>query len=185
MVKTKEKEDSSMEEMRTKEKQIVYDQALYEKAYEFAKEKHGTQKRIGGDPYITHPVAVADILKKEGYDIEYQIVALFHDLLEDTDATEDEIRSIGGEEVHASGKTASTKEKGYDMQTYVNRIRQNPIAYAVKGARPSPQPENRLLHQQTLPPKIHHRNRNLVPLFPPGHPCRSGKTQTDPRRRKY
>lgn len=33
-----------MEEMRTKEKQIVYDQALYEKAYEFAKEKHGTQK---------------------------------------------------------------------------------------------------------------------------------------------
>ncbi|WP_455952838.1 DUF6783 domain-containing protein [Blautia sp.] len=28
---------------------------------------------------------------------------------------------------------------------------------------------------------MHHRNRNLVPLFPPGHPCRSGKTQTDPR----
>ena len=74
MVNTKEKEDSSMEEMRTKEKQIVYDQALYGKAYEFAKEKHGTQKRIGGAPYITHPVAVADILKKEGYDIEYQIV---------------------------------------------------------------------------------------------------------------
>lgn len=133
MVKTKEKEDSSMEEMRTKEKQIVYDQALYEKAYEFAKEKHETQKRIGGDPYITHPVAVADILKKEGYDIEYQIVALFHDLLEDTDATEDEIRSIGGEEVLQAVKLL-TKEKGYDMQTYVNRIRQNPIAYAVKGA---------------------------------------------------
>ena len=165
-----------MEEMRTKEKQIVYDQALYEKAYEFAKEKHGTQKRIGGAPYITHPVAVADILKKEGYDIEYQIVALFHDLLEDTNATEDEIRSIAGEEVLQAVKLL-TKEKGYDMQTYVTRIRQNPIAYAVKGAD--------RLHQQTLPPKIHHRNRNLVPLFPPGHPCRSGKTQTDPRRRKY
>ena len=63
MVNTKEKEDSFMEEMRTKEKQIVYDQALYEKAYEFAKEKHRTQKRIGGAPYITHPVTVADILK--------------------------------------------------------------------------------------------------------------------------
>jgi len=133
VVKTKEKEDSSMEEMRTKEKQIVYDQALYEKAYEFAKEKHGIQKRIGGAPYITHPVAVADILKKEGYDIEYQIVALFHDLLEDTDATEDEIRSIAGEEVLQAVKLL-TKEKGYDMQTYVTRIRQNPIAYAVKGA---------------------------------------------------
>ena len=103
-----------MEEMRTKEKQIVYDQALYEKAYEFAKEKHGTQKRIGGAPYITHPVAVAD-------------------LLEDTNATEDEIRSIAGEEVLQAVKLL-TKEKGYDMQTYVTRIRQNPIAYAVKGA---------------------------------------------------
>lgn len=129
----KRKEDSSMEEMQTKEKQIVYDQALYEKAYEFAKKKHGTQKRIGGDPYITHPVAVANILKKEGYDIEYLIVALFHDLLEDTDATEDEIRSIAGEEVLQAVKLL-TKEKGYDMQTYVTRIRQNPIAYAVKGA---------------------------------------------------
>ena len=166
-----------MEEMQTKEKQIVYDQALYEKAYEFAKKKHGTQKRIGGDPYITHPVAVAKILKKEGYNIEYLIVALFHDLLEDTDATEDEIRSIAGEEVLQAVKLL-TKEKGYDMQTYVTRIRR-------KRSRPSPQPENRLLHQQTLPPKIHHRNRNLVPLFPPGYPCRSGKTQTDPHRRKY
>ena len=99
----------------------------------FAKEKHGPQKRIGGAPYITHPVAVADILKKESYDIEYQIVALFHDLLEDTNATEDEIRSIAGEEVLQAVKLL-TKEKGYDMQTYVTRIRQNPIAYAVKGA---------------------------------------------------
>ena len=105
-----------MEEMQTKEKQIVYDQALYEKAYEFAKEKHGTQKRIGGDPYITHPVAVADILKKEGYDIEYQIVALFHDLLEDTDAIEDEIRSIAGEEVLQAVKLL-TKEKARSTST--------------------------------------------------------------------
>ena len=76
---------------------------------------------------------LADILKKESYDIEYQIVALFHDLLEDTNATEDEIRSIAGEEVLQAVKLL-TKEKGYDMQTYVTRIRQNPIAYAVKGA---------------------------------------------------
>ena len=63
----KRKEDSSMEEMQTKEKQIVYNQALYKKANELAKKKHGTKKRIGGDPYITHPVAEANILKKEGY----------------------------------------------------------------------------------------------------------------------
>ena len=78
-------------------------------------------------------MAVADILKKESYDIEYQIVALFHDLLEDTNATEDEIRSIAGEEVLQAVKLL-TKEKGYDMQTYVTRIRQPPIASAVKGA---------------------------------------------------
>ena len=119
MVNTKEKEDSFMEEMRTKEKQIVYDQALYEKAYEFAKEKHGTQKRIGGAPYITHPLAVADILKKDGYDIEYQIVALFHDLLEDTDATEDEIRSIAGEEVLQAVKLREHPKVCVNLQTDV------------------------------------------------------------------
>ena len=53
-----------MEEMRTKEKQIVYDQALYEKPMNLQKRNMETQKRIGGAPYITHPVAVADILKK-------------------------------------------------------------------------------------------------------------------------
>ena len=45
----------------------------------------------------------------------------------------EEIRSIAGEEVLQAVKLL-TKEKGYDMQTYVTRIRQNPIAYAVKGA---------------------------------------------------
>ena len=151
-----------MEEMQTKEKQIVYDQALYEKAYEFAKKKHETQKRIGGDPYITHPMAVADILKKEGYDIEYQIVALFHDLLEDTDATEDEIRSIAGEEVLQAVKLL-TKEKGYDMQTYVNRIRQNPIAYAVKGA-------DRLHNLKPLSVPANTSGKNTSPKPKPGTP---------------
>ena len=59
---------------------------------------------------ISRTAGGSDILKKEGYDIEYQIVALFHDLLEDTDATEDEIRSIAGEEVLQAVKLL-TKEK--------------------------------------------------------------------------
>ena len=60
-------------------------------ALEFAKEKHSGQKRIGGDDYITHPIAVCEIVKKQGFDENYLIAALFHDLLEDTDATEEEI----------------------------------------------------------------------------------------------
>lgn len=119
--------------MQTKEKEIIYNQALYEKAYAYAKKKHGALKRIGGEPYITHPTAVAEILKQDGYGIKYQVTALFHDLLEDTDATEEEIGSIAGEEVLEAVKLL-TKEKGYVMKDYVERIKKNPIAYAVKGA---------------------------------------------------
>jgi len=60
-------------------------------ALQFATEKHAGQTRIGGEPYISHPVSVAKMLREEGYDEEYQIAGLFHDLLEDTDATYEEI----------------------------------------------------------------------------------------------
>ena len=48
-------------------------------ALEFAKAKHKGQKRIGGDDYITHPIAVCEIVKSQGFDKNYQIAALFHD----------------------------------------------------------------------------------------------------------
>ena len=102
-------------------------------ALEFAKEKHNGQKRIGGDDYITHPIAVMEIVKKEGLDENYQIAALFHDLLEDTDATEDEILKYGNYEILEAVKLL-TKKKGYDMGEYVSSIRKNPIAFAVKAA---------------------------------------------------
>ena len=68
-------------------------------ALNFAAQKHEGQYRIGGQPYITHPKEVAEMLGRQGYDIDYQIAGLFHDLLEDTDADEAEIESIGGKEV--------------------------------------------------------------------------------------
>ena len=102
-------------------------------AIEFAREKHSGQKRIGGEEYITHPIAVCEILKAQGYGEDYQIAALFHDLLEDTDATEEEILRYGNQEVLTAVKLL-TKSKGYNMAEYVGGIKDNEIAFAVKGA---------------------------------------------------
>ena len=105
----------------------------YRLALEFAKAKHKGQKRIGGDDYITHPIAVAEIVKSQGLDENYQIAALFHDLLEDTDATEEEIIKYGNREILEAVKLL-TKQKGYDMASYVSAIKNNELAFVVKGA---------------------------------------------------
>lgn len=102
-------------------------------ALEFATQKHRGQKRIGGDDYITHPIAVSQIVKENGLGEDYQIAALFHDLLEDTDATEQQILEYGNPQILEAVKLL-TKQKGYVMAEYVGAIKQNPIAFAVKAA---------------------------------------------------
>ena len=98
----------------------------------FAKEKHEGQTRIGGEPYISHPVEVAKNLEEKGFtDAKYIITALFHDLLEDTDATEQEISYYGGADVLAAVKVL-TKNKGYKMEIYIRDIKDNDIAKMVK-----------------------------------------------------
>ena len=102
-------------------------------ALAFAKEKHVGQKRIGGDDYISHPIAVCEMIKAQGFDEDYQITALFHDLLEDTDATEEEILRYGNEKILTAVKLL-TKSKGYVMKEYVSAIKTNEIAFAVKAS---------------------------------------------------
>ena len=102
-------------------------------ALEFATLKHKGQKRIGGSDYISHPIAVCEMVKDKGYGEDYQIAALFHDLLEDTNATEEEILSLGNPEILTAVKLL-TKQKGYDMQEYIGAIKNNEIAFVVKGA---------------------------------------------------
>ena len=65
----------------------------------FAAKKHGDQKRKTGEPYITHPIAVAEILIQIGMDADTVSAGLLHDTLEDTDTTEEEIATIFGKEV--------------------------------------------------------------------------------------
>ena len=103
------------------------------RAIEFATQKHKGQKRIGGNDYISHPIAVYEMVKKQGYDEDFQITALFHDLLEDTNATEEEILFYSSQNVLTAVKLL-TKEKCYDMKTYIDGIKANPIAFAVKSA---------------------------------------------------
>ena len=103
------------------------------RALEFATEKHKGQKRIGGEDYISHPIAVCEIVKDQGYGEDYQITALFHDLLEDTDTTEEEILRLSSNEIFTAVKLL-TKQKGYDMQEYITAIKNNDLAFRVKSA---------------------------------------------------
>ncbi len=62
----------------------VNDQALVKKAFEVAKKAHAAQKRSSGEPYITHPLAVAQTLADIQMDAETLCAAILHDVLEDT-----------------------------------------------------------------------------------------------------
>ena len=68
-------------------------------AYEFGAEKHRGQKRVSGEPYITHPVAVADILADLRLDADTICAAILHDVIEDTPTAKAEIAGLFGQVV--------------------------------------------------------------------------------------
>src|SRR5262249_57641320 len=70
-----------------------------ERAYDIAAYWHRDQKRKSGDPYITHPLAVATILAELGMNTETICAALLHDTVEDTPYTLDQLRRDFGEDV--------------------------------------------------------------------------------------
>jgi GTP diphosphokinase / guanosine-3',5'-bis(diphosphate) 3'-diphosphatase len=72
---------------------------LIERAYDVAAHWHAGQKRLSGDPYITHPLAVATILAELGMNHETICAALLHDTVEDTAYTLAELRRGFGEDV--------------------------------------------------------------------------------------
>jgi GTP diphosphokinase / guanosine-3',5'-bis(diphosphate) 3'-diphosphatase len=68
-------------------------------AYDFGAERHQGQKRVSGEPFITHPVAVADILADLKLDADTLVAAILHDVIEDTPTAKAEIVSIFGQVV--------------------------------------------------------------------------------------
>jgi len=75
------------------------DLAMVERAYAVAERMHGGQCRRSGDPYITHPLAVATILAELGMTPPSLCAALLHDTIEDTPYTLDQLRKDFGDEV--------------------------------------------------------------------------------------
>jgi RelA/SpoT family (p)ppGpp synthetase len=70
-----------------------------QEAYDFAFQAHDGQRRRSGEPYITHPVAVADLLADLRLDAQTLIAAILHDVMEDTPNTKEEITERFGREV--------------------------------------------------------------------------------------
>lgn len=108
------------------------EQYLFNEAVAYAAMKHAGQTRKDGTPYIYHPLKVAELVKEAGYDLKYQMVAVLHDTLEDTDATEDEIRLFGEDVLEAVRLV--TRPEGMDEAEYVAKILENRMASAVKNA---------------------------------------------------
>src|ERR1700732_561756 len=84
------------------EKVLAYDPkadtALIDAGYVLAMQAHGQQRRDNGDPYITHPLAVADILAGYRLDTRSIVTGLLHDVIEDTPVTLADVRQrFGGD----------------------------------------------------------------------------------------
>lgn len=92
---------NSFEDLKEKilKKYPEYNVELVERAYNFASKFHEGQVRKSGEPYIIHPLSVAEILLDLGLDEITITAALLHDIVEDTDVTLQELKSVFGDEV--------------------------------------------------------------------------------------
>ena len=87
------------------------DREMLIRAYEYAKQAHANQKRASGEPYFIHPCAVAEILMGLGLDAATIAAALLHDVIEDTDATAEDIKREFGDEVLGLVNSVTKLEK--------------------------------------------------------------------------
>ena len=75
------------------------DLKLVEKAYLFAHEAHKEHRRLSGEPYIVHPLAVANTVADLQQDHFTVAAALLHDVLEDADVTQEELEKLFGSQI--------------------------------------------------------------------------------------
>ena len=99
-----------------------------DRAIELAKQHHEGQTNKAGKPYIEHPLRVMNQVESE----EEKIVAVLHDIVEDTDISLDDLRSEGFSEEVVSAVECLTKQDGENYDSYIERISFNPLAVKIK-----------------------------------------------------
>ena len=99
-----------------------------DRAIDLAKQHHEGQTDKAGKPYIEHPLRVMSQVESE----EKKIVAVLHDIVEDTDISLDDLRSEGFSEEVVSAVECLTKQDGENYDSYIERISFNPLAVKIK-----------------------------------------------------
>ncbi len=98
-------------------------------AIDFASEHHAGQKRLSGEPYISHPIAVAGILVDWAMDIDTVIAGVLHDTIEDTVVTINDIESFFGRDVSflvdGVSKVSQARSGMRDLKSYLPATKDN------------------------------------------------------------
>ena len=103
-------------------------QSQSEKAYKIAKKAHLGQVDKAGEAYIKHPEKVASFVKTD----EEKAVAYLHDIIEDTELTLEDLSEYGFSKEVIEAVNIITKKRGEDYQSYLNSVKKNKLARAVK-----------------------------------------------------
>jgi len=101
---------------------------LLQKAIEFAVRKHSEQRSKQGDPYTLHVLEVMTMATT----LDDKIVAVLHDVLEDTDATVADLRNLGLSKAFVDDILALTHRDGESRADYIDRVRLRPRAVRIK-----------------------------------------------------
>ena len=96
----------------------------------FARQKHAGQRRKSGEPFVSHPLQVAQILAQEGLGADTVIAGILHDTVEDTSATVEEIRRGWGEDVAALVEGITKVEKATEDERRAETYRKLLLAAA-------------------------------------------------------
>lgn len=102
--------------------------ATLDKAIEIAARAHRGQCDKNGAPYILHPLRIMNRMPS----LETMIIAVLHDVVEDSAYTLDDLRREGFDETIVAGVDCLTRRSREEYEDYIERVKQNPLAVQVK-----------------------------------------------------